>query len=289
MVAIFAIALVLLCTVVALPPALLAVGVGFAVVDVRVIGRELSMADDPAMGADLPPAAEIIDRYVEATGGREAYGKIQNRVTTATIDIPMQGMTMEMTVYSARPDRFYSIMESAALGTIERGFDGEVAWENSPMSGPQVKEGTERGDIKRDAVFDKYIKWRELYKEAVCVGIDTLDGGPAFKVVMTPMEGNEQVIYFDKESGLIVRVESVVETPMGTVPFVTTLNDYRDVGGVLLAHKLMVTIMGQERLITTEKVEYNVELPAGRFDLPAEIRELMEKRKEKEQSKNGDE
>ncbi|HUV36570.1 MAG TPA: hypothetical protein VMX58_06495 [Patescibacteria group bacterium] len=233
-----------------------------------------------AAGEDLPAAAEIIDRYVAATGGREAYGKIQNRVTTATIDIPMQGITMDMTIYSARPDNFYSVMKSAMLGTIERGFDGEVAWENSLMSGPQIKKGTERGDIKRDAVFDKYINWRELYKEVACTGIDTLDGGPAYKVLMTPNEGNEQTIFFDKESGLIVRIESVVETPMGTVPFVTTLNDYRDVGGVLIAHKMMVTIMGQNRLITAEKVEYNVELPAGLFDLPAEIRELVEKREE---------
>ena len=284
--AVFALAFVLLCAAAALSrEPLAAAGRSEAMehlsaVTVRATGHGSSMTDDPATGTDLLSAAEIIDNYIAATGGREAYAEIMNRVTRATVEIPIQGITMDMTVYSARPDKFYSIMESAALGTIERGFDGEIAWENSPMSGPQIKEGAERGDIKRDAVFDKYIKWRELCEEVVCIGIDTLQGGPAFKVVITPKEGNEQILYFDEKSSLIVRIESVVETPMGTVPFVTRLSDYRDIGGVLVPHKVMVRIMGQDRLITTESIECNVELPDGLFDLPAEIREIVEKRKE---------
>jgi hypothetical protein len=35
--------------------------------------------------------------------------------------------------------------------------------------------------------------------------------------------------------------------------------------------------MGQERIVTVEKVEHNVALPADRFALPAEIQALIKK------------
>jgi hypothetical protein len=36
-------------------------------------------------------------------------------------------------------------------------------------------------------------------------------------------------------------------------------------------------VMGQERVVTIEKVEHNVAIPADRFALPAEIRPLVKK------------
>ena len=96
------------------------------------------------------------------------------------------------------------------------------------------------------------------------------------KVVVTPKDGKPQTLYFDQESNLAVRVDMVVENPMGTIPFTSYMSDYRDIDGILIPHTVEVEVMGQKRVIKTESVEHNVELPADRFALPAEVRSILE-------------
>ncbi len=84
-------------------------------------------------------------------------------------------------------------------------------------------------------------------------------------------------LFFDKESGLLVRTEGVMESAMGAVPYVSSLSDYRRTGDVLLAWRIEVEIMGQQRVITTTGVEQNVEMPEGIFDIPDDIEALLKK------------
>ena len=42
-----------------------------------------------------------------------------------------------------------------------------------------------------------------------------------------------------------------------------------------MAHKTRVIVMGQERILTIESIEHNVEMPADRFELPDQIKELL--------------
>jgi len=232
--------------------------------------------DAVASEEDLPEAEAILDGYIEATGGKAAYEKITNRVTKATLEITAQGIAMNLTIYAARPNKNYILIESEAIGTIEKGTDGTTVWEKSAMMGPQVKDGQEKTDTLREAIFDKFVNWREMYEKTEYVGVEMLSGKPAHKVVMTPRDGKPQSFYFDQVSKLLAKVELTVENPMGTIPVETFLEDYRSIDGVLLPHKSRVVAMGQERLVTTESIEHNVDLPPDRFDLPEEIRAILD-------------
>jgi hypothetical protein len=142
--------------------------------------------------------------------------------------------------------------------------------------GPQIKEGQERADFLREAVLDKYARWRETYAEAECVGTETVNGKPAYKVILTPKDGPPQSLYFDQASNLLVKVGLTVENPMGVIPVESFLEDYRKVDGLLLPYTVKVVVMGQERLMTTESIEQNVDLPEDRFALPEPIRALID-------------
>lgn len=237
----------------------------------------------------LPKADAILDRYVEVTGGKAAYGKLKNRVTKATFEIPAQGLKAELTVYGARPNKMYTILESDALGKIEKGTDGEVAWEANLMTGPQIKEGEEKTFMMREATFDGATQWRKLYKKVECVGLEAIDDQPCYKVVLTPPDGTPMTRYYNKESGLLVKVEMSVATPMGTIPVESYLSDYKPVDGVVLPHKVRVIAMGVERIITTQSTEHNVKMPKDRFKLPAEVQALVDKQKNAQAQAAGEE
>ena len=59
------------------------------------------------------------------------------------------------------------------------------------------------------------------------------------------------------------------------MPIETFISDYRNIDGVLIAHRMVQKIAGQEIVITLDSVKHNVEMPKDRFDAPAAIKELM--------------
>jgi hypothetical protein len=225
----------------------------------------------------LPTGDAILAKYVEATGGAAAYDAITNRVVHARMEIKGAGVVIGLTVYAARPANSYTLAESEVTGRIESGVSDGVAWENSAMRGPIVKDGAERDDALRDAIFDRLVHWKDHLKSAECTGQVDVNGKPAYRVVAAPKSGSPQTLYFDKESGLIVRTEATVNSQAGAVQVVAEPGDFRKVDGITMSFTNLVRVMGQERVVTVEKVEHNVALPADRFALPAEIKALVKK------------
>ena len=226
--------------------------------------------------AAMPDAAAIMDRYVEATGGKEAYEKIQNRVVQGLFEMADQGISGDLTIYAARPNRLYSIIQADALGTIERGTDGAVVWEKSDMAGPIIKDGQEKVDMLRDASFDRLVNWRQVYSRTETVGRETIGDKDCDKVEVTPAEGPSQFMYYDRESGLLLRVDATLETQMGTITVESYMGDYQATDDILIPREVRIKVMGQERRLITRSVEHNVDLPADRFNLPADVQALFD-------------
>ena len=231
---------------------------------------------------ERPSAEAILDKYVEVTGGKAAYAKLNNRLTKATFEMVGQGLKFSMTIYAARPNKMYTLMESEAFGKIEKGTDGELAWEINVMTGPQIKEGEERALLLRGAAFDAVPGWRKLYKKVESFGIEDINGNPCYKIVLTPKEGEPETRYYDKASNLLVKTGMNLKLPMGTIPMENYPSNYKRVDGILLPHQARVVVMGQERVMTVQSIEHNVKLPEDRFKPPAEIRALVDKEKGEE-------
>jgi len=242
-------------------------------------GAGLPQAQAPAAGT-LPTGEAVLTKYIEATGGVAAYQAIKNRVLKLKIEILGTGVTIMATVYQARPDRTYALAEADAIGRIETGVTDGVAWEKSDLRGALIKEGQERDDALRDAQFDRLVNFRTLHKKIECLGLETVEGKQCYKVVLTPNVGSPQTVYYDRDSGLTVRSESMLATAAGTFSVVSVPSDYRQVAdGIRIAFTNTVTVAGQTRVNTIERVEQNVDVPADRFALPAEIKALLAAKK----------
>ena len=81
--------------------------------------------------------------------------------------------------------------------------------------GPRVLEGDEkaRSQTRRHAFADHRLA-RSLQRGAHRRSED-IDGKPAWKVEMTPKEGKPETFFFDRDSGLLVRISAVHSTPPG--------------------------------------------------------------------------
>jgi hypothetical protein len=239
---------------------------------IAICASTTSLAQDVA----LPDAATILAKHVDVTGGRAAYDKIRNRVMKGTMEMPAQGISLAMTVYIAKPDLSYSLIESDLIGKAEKGTNGGVGWEKSMMAGPRILEGDELALQLQGAKLDMLAYWKENFSSYETVGAEDVKGRPCYKVHLTSNAGIDQTVYFDQETGLVVKSALEAKTPMGNIPVETYADDYRKVDGLLLAHKGVVSMVGTERVITMD-FEHNVELPDDLFDLPDDIKALLEK------------
>jgi len=239
----------------------------------------LLAASWPLFGAEeaLPSVATVIDHLVAATGGRAAWEARHSQVEHATIEFAKQGLKGSLTIYEAAPDKYLGLTELPGIGKISTGSNGDVAWENSALQGPRIKQGAERADALREGAFNAQLYWQKLYAKAEVTGSETTEGHECYKVVFTPKEGKPVTEFYDKKSGLLIKTAATVTSQMGDVNAEILYNDYRKEGDVLSAHRMVNRAAQQEFVIQIESVEVNPDLPKDRFDLPPEIKALLNK------------
>jgi hypothetical protein len=221
-----------------------------------------------------PKGEEILDKYVEATGGKAAYEKCTNRVVHATIEVLGVGIKGKVTTYSAAPAKVYTETNLPGLGKFEEGTDGKVAWDLNATTGPRLKEGSEKTNALRRADFYGELNWRKHFKKVVGVGEETVDGKPCYKVELTTPDDQIKTRYYDKATSLLVKSTGVEKTAMGEFKVEALMSDYRNVDGVKIPFKSRQKFLSNEMIVTMDKVEHNVKLPENRFDLPEEIKKL---------------
>ena len=109
------------------------------------------------------------------------------------------------------------------------------------------------------------------------MGSETVEGHDCYKVVLTPKDGKPMTQFYDKKSGLMIKTMATVTSQMGDVNAEILYDDYRKDGDILSAHRMVNRAAQQEFVVQIESVEVNPDLPKDRFDLPPEIRALLNK------------
>lgn len=230
---------------------------------------------------DLPKAETILDKSLEAAGGKAAFEKIKSRHTVATIEMPSMGLKGTVEAWQAPPAKSYSKSTLPGMGEIIECTDGEIAWQMSAMMGPALKEGEEKAMALRLAKFNAEANWRETYKSAETVGVEDVNGRPCYKLKMIPHVGREETQYIDKETYLPAKAVMVFVTAMGEIPVESYPSDYKKVGDITVPHSVKQSMAGQEVILTIEQFNANVDIPKDRFDPTDEIKALLKKEERK--------
>jgi hypothetical protein len=260
---------------------LIAAGLALAVTGIGVTAPAA-----PARAEDgLPQAEVLIQKMIDATGGKAAYDNQQSLFIKGKVRVPKAKIVLMHTVWAQRPNKKYDLMEAPAFGKIESGCDGSTVWEISEDGGPRVKTGPERPILLREADFDNWTDWKKYYKSATTVGADTVAGQATWKIQMVPFEGPPEMKWMDQATGLLLKASLKRQTTMREIPVEIFYEGYRDVCGLKIPFRTReVALTGLPEIVTThDSVACNPPVPEGRFDLPAEIKPLVEAAKKAEE------
>lgn len=240
------------------------------------IGAAMVLSITLARAADeLPKADTILDKYIEATGGKAAYQKHHSEIEKSTLQLAAMGVNASVVSYRAEGDKSLMETDLGGFGKSRDGSDGKVFWSLNSMTGPHVKDGVEKAQAMISAKFNAELNWRDVFKDAKTVGTDTVDGKQCYKVELTLAEGPPITQCYDKQSSLMVKQTMTTQSPMGEVTVDSFASDYRKEDDVLVPHKIKSNMAGQEILITVNSVTFNTDIPADKFALPDEIKALV--------------
>lgn len=232
-----------------------------------------------AAAQQLPPAKQLIDRYVQATGGRDAYMKHSSRTSEIEIEMPAMGMKMGMRMVQAAPNRMLTQAEMpGGMGTMRSGYDGTVGWQVNPMAGPALMSGAELEQAVQQAEFYSTLNYDKLYSTIETVERTEMGGRPCYRVKLVTRSGREAWQCFDTETGLMVATGGKQESQMGTIDVTTLLSDYKEFDGIRMPTRASAQMMGQQ-MVTTVKSVSHAPVDAAAFALPPEIQALAAARR----------
>jgi hypothetical protein len=237
---------------------------------------EPSVAAKPA----LPAVDQILAKYVEALGGEPALRKVTGRVITGTQYIPTGpgGTTPTPAAverYQKAPNLAVTIFRAPAYA-ISEGFDGTTAWSQNQAG--RVTEPVKLDIARAARAADLYepLNLKRQYAQLTVRGIETVNGRDAYLVVGVPQGDKPESLYFDTQTGLLLRKQTVLPTPIGDSPFQMDFEDYRDTGsGVKVPFVIHMnpanprTELAPDATLRITKVEDNTAIDNAKFVKPA--------------------
>ena len=217
--------------------------------------------------ASLPTATQVLDKYLAASGGAEALSKVTSRVQKGTMT-SSGGRPSPVEVYSKAPNKRASYV-SMGQGTSITAFDGTIGWLGNTGRPPREMSPAEAVGARMDADLRFAANVKTMFK--------TFDVAPAEKIgthdvvlVSARNEGQPPVrLYFDTQTGLLVRTMRYIETPLGRNPMQIDYDDYRDAGGVKIPYKWTVARPQGRFTIQVADVQSNVPVDDSKFAKPA--------------------
>lgn len=93
----------------------------------------LAPAEQSTESQAAPSVEKILEHYVAAVGGREAWQKLSSRVSMGTIEIPSANLKGTVVIHEKAPNRMLTLIIVAG-SAFREGFDGTTGWAEDPQN-----------------------------------------------------------------------------------------------------------------------------------------------------------
>src|SRR5579863_5935476 len=213
-----------------------------------------------------PTADQLLDKYVQVVGGAAAIEKVSSRVMKGNIDFG--GKSLPIDIYAKDPEERISLTHMPE-GDSVTAFNGHEGWLGMP--GRQLREmhGSDLDGAAIDADLHLPTHLKQMFTQMEVRGPETIEAHTTYEVV-GQREGKPQIqLYFDEESGLLVRLVRYGETALGWLPTQIDYADYRNVDGVKVPYRWTLARPSGRFTIQITELKQNVPVDDTKFVKPA--------------------
>lgn len=239
--------------------------------------KEHTAKEKAAKAAATPTVDQVLAKYVLALGGEASIRKITSRIVTATVEASPNvrgagpAVFTQQVQYSKAPNVTATTVQPFGGAATARGFDGTDAWTQAANGNVTNVTGVDAARAKREADLHRTLNLKQEYSRLTLTGSDVVDSRPVWVIAAVVTGDNPDTLYFEKESGLLVRKAAYNTTPVGKYMIHTDYRDYRDVAGVKMPFLIQTLSVSpaDTQTLHVEKIEVNAAIDAAKLAKPA--------------------
>jgi photosynthetic reaction center cytochrome c subunit len=219
-----------------------------------------------ANAAPTATADQIIDKYIQAAGGADVLQKITSRSEKGTINLG--GRPTPIEVLAKAPDKRVSIMHTPNGDSITA-YDGHAGWLGNPGGKPRDMNSAEADAARLDADFNLPGDLKKIFSQFRVRPSEKIGDHEVIQLIGI-REGQPPVrLYFDQQSGLLLRMVRYADTPLGRNPTQIDYADYRTESGVKIPYRWTLARPLGRFTIQVDQVQQNVPIDDSKFAKPA--------------------
>lgn len=231
------------------------------------------LRDDPNAMTIFPDRVvqpdQVFTKYIQALGGADRLARLTSYTATGTyVGFNTGGVEWPIEIAAKAPAQRAQVV-TGPEGVSRKVFDGTNGWASEgwrPMPLMTFSGGNLIGArLEALAAFPQglraaFAKWQ--------VSSTTIDEAPV-QILQGSNDGQLPVNFYFDQAGLLVRMVRWNRTAVGTVPTQVDYSDYRDVAGVKVPFKTVITWTDGQNTIALKEVRPNVAIDASQFARPA--------------------
>ena len=218
-----------------------------------------------------PSADQVLEKYIQALGGTERLASLTSFVARGTsAGYGPEGDQRPVEIFAKAPGQRTTIIHTLNGDSITT-YDGRAGWIAAPLrplpvmalSGSALEGAKLEAELSFPARIKQTLtKWR--------IGFPAIINDREVQVVQGNAAGGAiATLYFDTESGLLVRLVRYSESVVGRTPTQMDYADYREVSGIKIPFRWTVTWLDGRENFQLSQVQPNAPIDVARFAKPA--------------------
>jgi photosynthetic reaction center cytochrome c subunit len=214
------------------------------------------------LGQGAPTVDAVLAKFAQAKGGEGALNKITTRVIQ--VEETDGDRTLSIEAYQ-KGGKMYSTVVTPQ-GTATTVFDGTQAWITTPQ-GSFKAEGFDEIVLSRESQMNPIAALQD-YKAKRLRGQAKIGDTMTYVVQATAPDGRVEFLFFDQQSGLLVRRSIRDRTIFGALPVEADYSDFRPTDGVDIPYKIVWYTNGQTASYVVKDVKDNAPVDDSKFAPP---------------------
>ena len=217
----------------------------------------------------LPTIHQILEKYERVLGNKATAEKFQTVYMKGSLEVPSAGLSGTIEIFSKAPNKQAVFSDLPRYGTVKNVFNGSEGWMESPNQGIDNVTGVGLAEMRRNADLMREYKLKELYPKMKLLGKEKSGDRDAYVLEATPTEGSAEKLYFDTQTGLLIRNDCETDGPEGRLLSERYLEDYKAVDGIQYPMTLRQDTPSYDLVIKISEVKHDVPVDDSKFEKPA--------------------
>ena len=227
--------------------------------------------DGPVQSVKKVSAAQILDKYLQAIGGAAQVAKLTSFAAKGTYEgYDTLSVKVPVDIFASAPTQLTTVVHTQNGDSVTT-YDGTSGWIAAadklmrvlPLTGGDLEGAKMDTLLSFPARIKQDVQWRTGFPSV------SIDDRPVDVIQNAARGSTGAKLYFDSESGLLVRQVRFVDTAVGVIPAQIDYSDYRAVAGVKVPFKRVITWTDGRSTIELSQVQPNARIEAAQFAKPA--------------------